>query len=442
MLDSFNSFIAVHQLCNRDDKLLLTISGGADSVVMAHLFRRSGFSFAVAHCNFSLRGKESDDDEAFVKKLASETFLVDFFVTRFDTNAYAKEHKLSVQQAARELRYTWFEEIRSAHKFSYIATAHHADDQLETFFINLMRGTGIAGLSGIPLKQNHIIRPLLFASRAEIEAFALQNKLSFRNDSSNQSDKYLRNKIRLKLFPLLEEINPSFRDTVSQSIQNLKNTELIYKEHLQKLNLTQCNKNGEMRIEINRLKALKPGAHYLFELISGYGFNRPVCKDIFTTLDGISGKQFHSSTHTIIRDREHLIIYPNPIIMDQDSEYLVTFGTTELSVPMHLKLKEIKNTGEHELNNGEDVAMVDMDRLTFPLLIRKWQEGDFFYPLGMKTKKKLSDFFIDNKMSLKEKSDVWLLCSCGEIVWVIGHRIDERYKVRPKTDNIFVIEKH
>jgi tRNA(Ile)-lysidine synthase len=442
MLDKFKAFITTNQLCKKNDKVLLTVSGGADSVVMAHLFHTVGIEFAVAHCNFKLRGKESDEDEAFVEKLTKDIFKTDFFTIHFNTDAFAKEHKLSIQQAARELRYTWFEKIRTENKLSFIATAHHADDQLETFFINLMRGTGISGLSGIPLKQNNIIRPLLFASRMEIEKYAKTNNLEFRNDSSNQSDKYLRNKIRLKLFPLLEKINPSFRDTISQSIQNLKSTELIYKEQLQKLNLKHTEKNEEVRIEINRLKALKPGPHYLYELISEYGFNRSSCQDIFKSLEGISGKQFYSPTHAIIRDREHLIIYPNQIIMEQESEYLVVFGTSELSVPMHLKFSEIKNSEDLQFKRGDQVAMVDMDRLTFPLVIRKWHEGDFFYPLGMKTKKKLSDFFIDNKMSLKEKSDTWLLCSCKEIVWVIGHRIDERYKVRPKTINIFVTEKH
>ncbi len=442
MLDRFQAFINSNQLCKKTDKILLTVSGGADSVTMAHLFHSAGYNFAVAHCNFGLRGKESDEDEAFVMSLTQDIFKTDIFTIRFNTEAYAKVQKLSIQLAARELRYAWFEKIRAENNLDYIATAHHADDQLETFFINLIRGTGISGLSGIPLKQNNIIRPLLFACRDDIESYAAQNNLQFRNDSSNRSDKYLRNKIRLKLFPLLQKINPSFRDTVSQSIQNLKNTEQIYKEQLEKLNLKETNKSGEIRIGINRLKALSPGPHHLFEMISEYGFNRSTCNDICKSLDGISGKQFFSPTHTLIRDREHLIVYPNQIVMDQTSEYLLTFGASELSVPLHLKMKEIKNEPDIDLNRGDDVAMVDMDRLTFPLVLRKWQEGDFFYPLGMKTKKKLSDFFIDNKMSLKEKSDTWILCSCKEVVWVVGHRIDERYKVRPKTGNIFVIEKH
>lgn len=442
MLDKFNAFITANQLCKKSDKILLTVSGGVDSIVMAHLFYNAGIEFAVAHCNFKLRGKESDEDDAFVRKLTKNVFKADFFSIHFNTEVFAKKHKQSIQQSARELRYNWFEMIRSANNFSYIATAHHADDQLETFFINLMRGTGISGLSGIPLKQNHIIRPLLFANRSEIEEYAIKNGYMFRNDSSNLSDKYLRNKIRLKLFPLLEKINPAFRDTVSQSIQNLKNTELIYKEQLQKLNLKQADKNGEIRIEISRLTALKPVPHYLFEMISEYGFNRSTCNDIFKSLNGISGKQFNSATHTIIRDREHLIIYPIQIFMEQETDYLVAYGTSELSVPMHLKFSEIKNSEDLQLNRGNDFAMVDFDRLTFPLIIRKWQEGDFFYPLGMKAKKKLSDFFIDKKMSLKEKSETWILCSCDEIVWVIGHRIDERYKVKPRTLNVFIVEKH
>ncbi|MEI6854210.1 MAG: tRNA lysidine(34) synthetase TilS, partial [Bacteroidota bacterium] len=213
MLDRFQAFINSNQLCKKTDKILLTVSGGADSVTMAHLFHSAGYNFAVAHCNFGLRGKESDEDEAFVMSLTQDIFKTDIFTIRFNTEAYAKVQKLSIQLAARELRYAWFEKIRAENNLDYIATAHHADDQLETFFINLMRGTGISGLSGIPLKQNNIIRPLLFACRDDIESYAAQNNLQFRNDSSNRSDKYLRNKIRLKLFPLLQKINPAFRDT-------------------------------------------------------------------------------------------------------------------------------------------------------------------------------------------------------------------------------------
>jgi tRNA(Ile)-lysidine synthase len=441
MLNRFNAFISTNELCKKTDKVLLAVSGGVDSVVMAYLFYNAGIEFAIAHCNFKLRGKESDEDEVFVSKLAKNIFKTDFFSINFNTEVYAKKHKLSIQQSARELRYSWFEKIRSENHFDHIATAHHADDQLETFFINLMRGTGISGLSGIPLNQNHIIRPILFANRSEIEEFAKNNEYKFRNDSSNKSDKYLRNKIRLKLFPLLEKINPAFRDTITQSIQNLKNTELIYKEQLLKLNLKKTHQNGEIRIDISELRELKPVPHYLFEMISEYGFNRSTCNDIFKSLNGISGKRFNSPTHTIIRNRENLIIYPNQIYMEQESDYLVVYGTTELSVPMHLKFSEIKNSEDLQFNRGNNFAMLDMDRLTFPLVIRKWQEGDFFYPLGMKTKKKLSDYFIDKKMSLKEKSETWILCSCNEIVWVIGHRIDERYKVKPRTVNVFVIEK-
>jgi len=441
MLGKFNSFITSHHLCEKKDRILLTVSGGIDSVVMAHLFQQSGYTFAVAHCNFGLRGEESDNDEVFVERLAKEVFKTDFYSVRFNTEKYIKENKLSVQQAAREMRYKWFEEIRTEHRFDYIATAHHSDDQLETFFINLMRGTGITGLSGIPLKQNRIIRPMLFARRIEIEEYARQNQIAYRDDSSNQSDKYLRNKIRLKLFPLLEKINSSFRDTISQSIENLKSTEIIYEKYLSDLGLKETDEKGDIRIPISRLKALEPGPHYLFELISEYGFNRSACADIYKSLEGIPGKQFFSPTHTLLRDREHLIIYPNQIIMDHSSEYLINSGVTEISDPMHLKLKEIKNTDDLTLNNGENVAMVDLDRLTFPLVVRRWKEGDFFYPLGMKSKKKISDFFIDSKMSLKEKSETWLLISCNEIVWVIGRRIDERYKVRPRTNNVFVIEK-
>ncbi len=441
MLNKFNAFIAENHLCRKTDKVLLTVSGGIDSMVMAYLFFQAGFDFSVAHCNFSLRGAESDEDEQFVKHLTTQIFKKPFFSKKFDTTSFVAEQKISVQQAARELRYVWFEEIRLANKINCIATAHHLDDQIETFFINLLRGTGITGLAGIPLKQNHIIRPMLFTGRKEIEEYAVENKIGFRNDSSNQSDKYLRNKIRHHLFHLLGDLNPAYRDTITQSIQNLKNTEIIYKKHIQQLYLKKCDKEDLIKIEIKELKTLEPGVHYLFELINEYGFNRATCADIIRNLDGIPGKEFHSTTHTLLRDREHLIIYRKQNKMGQNLEFLIPQGTTEMSFPLELRFKELVKTDDMVLNQGEDIAMVDLDRLTFPLIMRPWKEGDYFYPLGMKTPKKISDFFIDNKLSIHEKSNTWLLISCGEIVWVVGHRIDERYKIRSKTNNIFMIEK-
>lgn len=440
MLEKFSSFIDDNNLCQKKDKLLLAVSGGMDSVVMAHLFYEAGYEFSIAHCNFQLRGEESDGDAAFVERLSRDIFHVEYFYKEFDTANYTIKHKLSIQQAARELRYEWFEEIRAANNLSYIATAHHSDDQVETFLINLLRGTGITGLAGIPLKQNSIIRPMLFTGRKEIDQYAKQNGVMFQNDSSNESDKYLRNKIRLKLFPLLENINPAFRETISQSIQNLKGTEIVYKEYLQKLNLKHYSDNHQIKIEIEKLKTLTPGLHYLYELISEYGFNHSVCADVYKSLDSIPGKQFYSNTHTLIKDREYLIIYPNKNTMEESNEIIIEAGTTEVFNPFHLKFSEVENKGDQILKNGENVAMLNMDRLAFPLTIRKWQQGDFFYPLGMKSKKKLSDFFVDNKLSIKEKSDTWILCSCNEIVWVIGYRIDERFKINHRTKTICRID--
>ena len=440
MLERFNAFITDNNLCKKSDKLLLAVSGGMDSVVMAYLFQQAGFEFSIAHCNFRLRDMESEDDETFVKMLSKKIFKTAFFVAHFETQKFAEENRLSIQQSARELRYLWFEKIRIANKLSYIATAHHSDDNLETFFINLIRGTGITGLAGIPLKQNQIIRPMLFATCSEIENYARENHIPFREDSSNLNNKYLRNSIRHNLFPVLEKIKPSYRETISQTIQNLKGTEIIYKEHLQNLNLKQFESNGNITIEIGQLKSLNQGMHYLFECISEYGFNRSTCADIYKSLRGFSGKKFYSPTHTLLRDRKNLIITQNIKTMQQTEEYLIAFSQAEISAPIHLKLTEIKNSPDLDLKKGNGIAMVDYDRLTFPLTIRKWQEGDFFYPLGMKSKKKLSDFFIDNKLSMNDKSDIWLLCSCEEIVWVIGHRIDERYKVKPNTKNIFRME--
>jgi len=439
MLARFLEHIKKNSLCGKSGKILLAVSGGADSVVMAELFYRAGYTFGIIHCNFRLRGEESDADEKFVRELALKKYKSPFFVKRFDTKKVAEQNKLSIQEAARELRYAYFEEIRKKEHFSSIATAHHADDSIETFFINLLRGSGISGLSGIPVKQKNIIRPLLFAFRNEIEAFAEKNNIKYRTDSSNKDSKYLRNKIRNKLMPVLEQIYPQYRNAINTTISNLRNTEAIYRAYLKKISLLKTNKNGLITISIKELKKLEPSSHYLFEFISAYGFNKYVCEDISNSLDEVSGKIFLSPTHRLVKDRENLIIEKRST-EEPDLIFFLNGDARQISNPIKLKLTVKKTASLKTFSAGKDMALLDKDKLVFPLTIRKWQKGDYFYPLGMKGKKKLSDFFTDQKFSVIDKANTWLLCSDDKIVWVIGWRIDDRFKISARTQNILQVK--
>jgi tRNA(Ile)-lysidine synthase len=426
-------------LCGKSGKILLAVRGGADSVVMAELFFRAGYKFGIVHCNFRLRAEESDADEKFVRELALKKYKIPFFVKRFDTKKFAEQHKLSIQEAARELRYAYFEEIRKKEHFSSIATAHHADDSIETFFINLLRGSGISGLSGIPVKQKNIIRPLLFAFRNEIEAYAEKNNITFRTDSSNKDSKYLRNKIRNKLMPVMEQIYPQYRNAVNTSITNLRNTEAIYRSYLEKISLLKTNKNGLLTISIKELKKLAPSSHYLFEFISAFGFNKYVCEDICNSLDEVSGKIFLSPTHRLVKDRENLIIEKRNT-EEPGQVFFLNEDAKQISIPVKLKLTVKKSPCLTTFSADKNVALLDKDKLVFPLTIRKWQKGDYFYPLGMKGKKKLSDFFTDQKFSVIDKANTWLLCSEDKIAWVIGWRIDDHFKINARTQNILEVK--
>ncbi len=438
MIDRFKNFIQEQHLFAAKDKILLAVSGGVDSMAMMELFHQAGYPFAIAHCNFSLRNTESDDDELLVRTIAKEKYSAECFCKRFDTKSYAKQQKLSVQETARDLRYEWFEQLRSLHKFTAIATAHHKDDQIETFFINLLRGTGIAGLTGIPQKQNHVIRPMLFASRSEIEAFANENKIAFRNDSSNADNKYLRNKIRHQLLPLLAELNPNYAATLQQTIGNLHHTEHIYREFLAQQNPLVETNGEEVQISISELKKLQPCAHYLYEYIACFGFNAAQCQDICAGMESNSGKQFFSATSRLLIDRQHLIIerIGTPPAVEH---YRIEAHEKNITLPLKLQLSNHKKTEKTQLKLDKDCGSFDRDKLIFPLTLRRWKQGDYFYPLGMKSRKKLSDFFIDTKIPRTEKSKIWLLCSDDKIMWVVGHRIDERFKVDEETKRIYKI---
>jgi tRNA(Ile)-lysidine synthase len=439
MKERLPEYIKQEDLFNTKDRILLTVSGGVDSVVLCDLFHATGISFGIAHCNFQLRADESSSDEAFVKELAAQ-YNVPIHHTCFDTEAYAKKNKASIQVAARELRYEWFEKIRAAHSYNYIATAHHQGDVIETFFINLIRGTGISGLRSIVPKQGSIIRPLLFATKKDILAYAEKNKIAYREDSSNASDKYLRNQIRHHLIPVLNELSPLAETSIMHSIENLREAELIYKKAMDNVRTKLCTVRGdEIRISIIELKKLDPVATYLYELLKPYGYNAAKATDIVNAFSAESGKQFLSLTHRLVKDRDFLILEPL-ITSEVSEEYVIEKNQTEVKIPgSPLQLHFQFTTPKQHISTAASAAAIDLDKLHFPLTIRKWKSGDSFHPLGMKGKKKLSDFFIDKKLSLIEKENTWLLCSGEKIVWIIGMRLDERFKVNEKTQRVLLV---
>jgi len=434
MVKDFKEFISKNALLKKGENTLLAVSGGRDSIVLCELFYKSKLPFAIVHCNFQLRGKEANDDEVFVKKLSAK-YKVKFFSKRYKTEKFAEENKLSIQEAARVLRYNWFEEIRKKNGFDFIATAHHKDDELETFFINLSRGTGIAGLHGILPKRGTLIRPLLFATRNQIDEFVTTNKLKFREDSSNASDKYLRNKIRHKILPLFEEINPSFRKTLSEEISRLSDVEKVYNHFISE------NEKGILHKNTISISALKKSTFphvLLYEILKKYKFNSEVSEEVFLSLNSGSGKIFFSPTYRLVKDRDFLII--TEIESDSDKDVFFIFKEMKnLSQPIKLDFSVVANSADFSIPKDTAIACLDFDKLQFPLEIRKWEKGDFFYPLGMNKKKKLSDFFTDLKLSIPEKENTWLLCSGGNIVYVSGKRIDERYKVGKDTKKIYLV---
>lgn len=436
MFEQFLEFVKEKQLFEPHQKVLLAVSGGIDSMVLLNLFEKSGFEYGIVHCNFNLRGEESDGDEEFVKQQVLIHGVPSWFES-FETEEYASLKGISIEMAARELRYEFFEKIRIENNFDFIATAHHLDDLIETFFLNLSRKTGIKGLTGIKEKAGKIIRPLLFADRKEIEDYARVNFIEFREDSTNNEVVYQRNFLRHKILPLFQELNPSFKKNILASIENLKEAEQVYAGYLDE-DREKVLRKEENNIEIDiesLLKTLFPKA-LLFEILTEFNFNSSVIKEVFEGLFTDSGKLFYSKTHRAIKDRQSLFI--TPIDEQEDRIYYVEEDDIELFAPVNLNIVKIP-ASEFELDKSHNVACIDFSLMEFPLLIRKWQQGDYFQPLGMTGFKKVSDFFIDEKIPLHEKENTWLLCSGNKIVWIMGHRIDNRFKITPKTRQILKI---
>nr|WP_227006009.1 tRNA lysidine(34) synthetase TilS [Marinifilum sp. N1E240] len=417
---------------------MVAVSGGIDSVVLLHLLKQMEIDCAIAHCNFHLRGDESDGDFEFVRDLA-EQYGIPFYSKDFDTKEYAAENKQSIEMAARELRYEWFEQLRELLSYQYIAVGHHADDVAETVLINLARGTGIHGLTGIKAKLGKIIRPLLPFTRTELEAYAKVNNLQYREDSTNKETDFVRNKIRHQIIPVLEEINPSIRKTMTENVARFREVEQIYNDVIEENRLHLVfQRDDQLMISIQRLQELPSPSSHLFEILSPYGFHHRDVKMIAKSLDSISGKRFFSSTHQLLRDRKYLIL-SNLEEVDQNM-YEIEEADCETDIPIEMEASFINRTPDFKFPTSPKIACFDANKLKFPLLIRKWKEGDQFRPIGMKGTKKVSDYFIDKKFSLSDKESTWLLCSGERIMWIVGHRMDDRFKITDKTTKIYRLE--
>jgi tRNA(Ile)-lysidine synthase len=413
-------------------QLLVAVSGGIDSMVLCDLLLRSRSNFAIAHCNFNLRGDESDADQKFVEAYAAKK-SIRFFATRFDTAAFAKDQKLSIQVAARQLRYAWFGELLDIQKLDFVLTAHHADDNFETFLINVCRGTGLDGLVGIPQQNSRIVRPLLGFSRKDIENYAAENAVKWCEDSSNSSVKYLRNQLRHGVVPILKNLNPNFLDSFTETISHLQQSQSLA-EDAAKLIYKQVAVELEHKVlfKIFELTRLPNYRAYLYQWLKDFGFT--AWNDIYDLVDAQSGKQVFAPEFILIKDREVLeLVRRQP---ENDTEHTIENGRTEVNFPVKLSFGRVADISDADANT----IFVDEEKLTWPLKLRRWREGDWFYPFGMTGKKKVGKFFKDEKFSITDKSNAWLLCSGDDIVWIIGKRMDDRFKITDTTKHILQIK--
>ncbi|MEO7924223.1 MAG: tRNA lysidine(34) synthetase TilS [Chitinophagaceae bacterium] len=455
LLQQFTGHIKQHNLFSAKDKLLLAVSGGVDSVVLCELCKQAGYDFSIAHCNFQLRGEESERDEQFTRNLA-KNYGVEIFVKRFDTEKFAAENKLSIQEAARELRYTWFAELVGSRESgaqsrepgknihhspftTHLLTAHHADDNIETVLMNFFRGTGLQGLTGIPVVNTFISRPLLGFSKAELLNFARENKLAFVEDSSNQSSKYTRNFFRNELIPAISKVYPQVKENLQDNISRFKEIEKLYRFAVDDLKKKICKQRGkEIHIPVKLLLKYNNRA-LIYEIISDYGFQEKQVEELLKLAESDSGKYIQSppGNYRIIKHRHWFIITPaessgavNILIDEGITKILFAGGTLQ-----------IETTSNQQPVTSNHVACLDAKQISFPLLLRKWKTGDYFYPLGMKKKKKINRFLIDLKLSKTEKENTWVIESSQRILWVVGYRIDERFKVSEKTATILQLRR-
>lgn len=434
MVEQFRQHIEQLVPFAQEKKYLLTVSGGADSSVMAWLFHHCGFDFAIAHCNFHLRGEESDKDMLLVREMA-KNYGVRYFEQEFDTLDYQKQHGLSLEMAARELRYHWFAQIFT--DFDFVVTAHNANDNAETFLLNMTRGTGLRGLTAIPEKTTTLLRPLLHFSSAQIRRFAAEKGIAYRNDASNESEAFQRNKIRLSVMPKLEELNPELISVFSRNIDLLKRQYRFYQGKMEEIKSMLVAEEGDvLHVSIDKLSKCEDPSLVLFEILKDYGFNASEVEQILDSLEKSSGKCFYSSRYQVVKDRKYLIVSLIDTFQQEEKKIekiddLEAWGFMVEKFPISIAPDYTPNP---------DILYVDEKKLVFPLILRHWQEGDRFCPFGMQGSKKLSDFFIDQKINLLEKKNVQVLCSADKIVWLVGLRSDDRFKIDHQTENYYKIQ--
>ncbi len=442
MINLFKEYIDQNSLLQRDAEVLLAVSGGIDSVVMLDLFEKLDVKYAIAHYNFKLRGIESDDDEKFVRQLANN-YNVEVYVDKCDTKDYAKNNGLSIQEAARDLRYAWFNKVCLKHNYSLIAVAHNDDDKIETFFINLLRGAGVKGLKSIPVKRQNIIRPLMFATRKQIEKYANNHKLKFREDSSNKSDDYLRNKIRHHLIPVIEEISHGFETPINKSIDNLYDSDLLMHSIIneKKQQLFSSSTGETVKIDLKELQKLFPIRIWLYYLLSEFGFTRKITDAVCLSLENENrtGLKFSSSEQELLIDRDYLLIRK---ITEKLStkQFTISNDISAVSEPVEIVIEHHNYSPEFMFSESNNVAYFDSEKLSFPLVIRKWEHGDRMIPFGMKGSRLISDILIDNKVDLFNKEDRYVVTSNKKIIWLIGHRSSNEFRVTKSTKNIFIMK--
>lgn len=453
MIDQFQAYINRYNLIAEGEKVILALSGGIDSMVLADLLLKTKVEFVAAHCNFHLRGEESDGDEKFVRDYA-ERNGIQCYVKHFETEKYAAEQGVSIEMAARDLRYAWFEQLRQQLGYDKVAVAHHADDQAETFFINLLRGAGLNGLKGMKPQNGVIIRPLLWASREQIRQYAVESQITWHEDHTNAESVYLRNKIRNQLLPTFDELHPEARQGLYKSLEHLSAENELYRALLKEKLAQIVELDGDVqRLPFSKLvKAKVPepaipeatrraeGPTYsfqlLFEWLRQYGFNTDQCHFIYDAIGTGVGNQYCSATHRLVIGRDELQL--SEIKEKKDDEIQIGIGEEEILSPFHLCFSKLERTAEFIIDKSPEVAQLDADKIQFPLILRHWRHGDRFHPLGMKGSKLLSDFFVDQKFTEYQKQNVWLLVSAGgDILWVVGYRLDDRFKITDDTKTVF-----